>query len=119
MDGLSYSAVNATQTVDVLAHHVEYAALDLLANGHLNGVTHRNNLLAAGKTVGGVHGDRPNGVFSNVLLGFHNDFLTVGAGNHQGFINLRKSCGVREINVYNRSDYLCNLAFNRGHGMLL
>ena len=70
MNGLDVRAVNATQAVDVFSYYVEYPSFDLVARRHGDRRALCNHFLSTGKTVGGVHGDSTNGVFTDVLLGF-------------------------------------------------
>ena len=114
MDGEAIAFLNTTDAVDVLADYVEYTATDLLPGGHSNGLTGGDDFLTAGKAVSRVHGDGTNGVFPNVLLGFHDDFLAIGAHYHQGIVNLGKHSAFK-VHVDNGTDDLGNFSFQSGH----
>ena len=116
MNGKSVGVVHFRQTIDGATYYIKDAPIDIFSNRHLDGRSLSDYFLASCEAIGGVHGDGTNGVFTNVLLYFHDYFLPVFAGDLKGLINLWKLIirGI-ETDVHYWTDDLGNLALYLSH----
>lgn len=89
MDRKRLIAFRLRDTIDSFADHIEKTALDIVADRHLNRRTSVNYFHSPYKTFGSFHGNRPNAVFTKVLLTFKNDFRAVSFNNFQCIENVR------------------------------
>src|SRR5699024_106548 len=80
--------------VERLAQGVEDVAFDDIANGHGDWSAGVNNFLTAYETIGGLHSDRTDHVFAQVLSGFE--------GNRGGFAVQCQLNGQRVVNFRHR-----------------
>ena len=104
------------QTVYRVSGHVHDASAYLVADRHFDGRTGKRDFKAAPQAIGGIHGHATHCVFSDMLLDFQNQLLSVRSGNSQGVMNGGKDPGlVRsgnvEVDVNDRTDYLRNESF--------
>ena len=62
------------------------------------------------KPVGGVHSNRTDGIFPDILLAFQHDHFAVIVGHLEGIINIRQIGFVFESHVHHRPDDLGNFS---------
>ena len=79
----AFFIANRCQVVDWLTHHIQQAALYLVACRHRNRLAHIDYLHAAHQAVGAFHCHGAHGVFTNVLLYFENQLSAIGLGHLQ------------------------------------
>ncbi len=78
MDGEVSLRVNWAHLIHWLAEDVEYPAQSFLADRHCDGAAQRDGFHAANHTVGGLHCDRTDAAFADVLRGFADDVDWLG-----------------------------------------
>ncbi len=105
---------NRTGFVNRLTDHVQDAAEGLGTNRHNDLLAGIEHLLTADQTVGTVHGDGPNRIFTQMLGNFQNQVplpvINRGVGYFERVVDLGELAGI-ELNVDNRADDLCNASF--------
>ena len=87
MDWPVFVGVNWTSFVNGFSNHIDNTAESLGSDGDLDGSTGVGALLAADESVGGLHGDGADGVFSEVL-GYLEDETVSGGFDFEGVENL-------------------------------
>ena len=117
MDRIRTLHVQVLHTIDRFADHVKHSAFNLFACRHLDRCTHRDCFQSTLQAIGIVHSNTANGVLTNVLLHFDNEFLSVATINTKGFVNFWQhflgiqSFGI-EIHVDNGTNNLGNASCN-------
>ena len=89
--------------VNRLADHIHDAAKRLVANRHGDRLAGIDDVLPAHQTFGRIHGDRPHGVFTEMLGNFQHQPVAVVVG-FQCVENLRQM--ILELHVDNGADDL-------------
>ncbi len=79
MDVVGSGGFNRFEPVDGMTDHIEQAAFDGISGGHGDGFSQCPHFHAAAQAVGGVHGDGADGILTNGLLGFEDEFFAVVA----------------------------------------
>ena len=107
MDGTHVCALECRQAVDGFADYVEQTAFDLRACRNCYRTLEVVNAQSSLKPVGTIHGHTPASVFSDVLLNFKDELLTVGTVDFQCRIDGGNLVVVTfEDDIDNRSDHL-------------
>ncbi len=116
MDWISTVHIQSFHSIYRLSYHVHHASLYLLSRRHANGASRRNYLKPTLQTVGIVHGNTTNGIFTDMLLNFYYQFTAIRTFYDKCIINFRQHflwihtvCVKKHVN--HRSDYLRNMSF--------
>ena len=96
-----------TAFVDRITRHIEHATQRFRTNRHRDGATGVCDLLTADHAFGGVHGQGPNGVFTEVLRDLKDQAVALVLG-FKGIQDRRKIA--IELNVYDGAQNLGDFA---------
>ena len=120
VNGISALHVELAHAVDRLAYHIHHSTLDLLACRHKDCISRRNDFQSSLQSIGIVHCDASHGVFSDVLLHFNDELLSVRTFQLQSLVYFGQyflcllSCRV-EIDIDYRTDNLRDVPIDLCH----
>mmetsp|Transcript_8345 Transcript_8345/g.16061 ORF Transcript_8345/g.16061 Transcript_8345/m.16061 type:complete len:394 (+) Transcript_8345:943-2124(+) len=115
MDGPNIGSINGTLLIDGLTNDVHDTTKGTTANGDLNGGASVNDLLAADKTVSGVHSNAADSVVTHMLGNLENEANTVAlnlkGGKDRGELTI-------EANIDDGANNLADITgINSGGGL--
>ncbi len=121
MNGHRVGAVEFAQAVDALAGDVHNAPANLRAGRHCDRLARIGNGESAPQAVGGIHSHAADGLLTDVLVHFDDDFPAVGGLNGKSIVDARKDLGGHlpvgnlKMDVHDGTDYLRNAASDFFH----
>lgn len=87
VNGIGTGTVQFAHTVNGVAYYIHQTAFDLVAYRHCDRAAQGVYFHSSLQTIGAVHGYRTDGVFTDVLLHFHNQAFAVVSSYLEGVVD--------------------------------
>ena len=90
MNGVCAIHVERLHAVDRLSDDIEHTPFDLVSGRHEDRISGRDGLESALQSVGIVHSDTPDGIFTDVLLHLDDEFFSVRSYHFERIVDFRQ-----------------------------